>query len=258
MTPTKTSGSVSGNFREYVTSFRMTGDPKLAYNTISINSSPGDPEPGKVSDYRLGTSSGWTDGGFEFRVYVFYGSQSSADGLSTIRAFNANPSDLFELKYTGYSRGNWPFKKTYIRTEIVATKNINLLDPKFDTNLEIITWDLSNYSNRWKFVFEEVDIPTKNQKTETFGSKFNTNFELNAAAGGLLEKIGLKFGASYEQTKSNTYFVEWTTQSNGLGDSNVPFMDNVVNKNPLTNQFEPRTYSTGLVEFGLRPIRVQW
>lgn len=52
--------------------------------------------------------------------------------------------------------------------------------------------------------------------------------------------------------------MEWTTQSNGLGDSNVPFMDNVVNKNPLTNQFEPRTYSTGLVEFGLRPIRVQW
>ena len=258
LSPAISKGSINGNFREYITSFRMTGDPKLAYNSISINSSPGDPEPGKVSDYRLGTSSGWTDGGFEFRVYVFYGSQSSADGLSTIRAFNANPSDLFELKYTGYSRGNWPFKKAYIRTEIVATKNINLLDPKFDTNLEIITWDLSNYSNRWKFVFEEVDIPTKNQKTETFGSKFNTNFELNAAAGGLLEKIGLKFGASYEQTKSNTYFVEWTTQSNGLGDSNVPFMDNVVNKNPLTNQFEPRTYSTGLVEFGLRPIRVQW
>jgi len=258
LTPTKTTGSINGNFREYITSFRMTGDPKLALNTIAINSSPGDPDPINNPDYRLGSSTGWTDGGFEFRVYVFYGSQSSADGLSTIRSFNANPGDLFELKYSSYSRGSWPFKRTFIKTEIIATKNINLMDPKFDTNLEIITWDLSTYSNRWKFVFEEVDIPTRNQKTETFGSKFNTNFELNAAAGGILEKVGLKFGASYEQTKSNTYLVEWTTQSNGLGDSNVPFMDNVVNKNPLTNQFEPRTYSTGLVEFGLRPIRVQW
>jgi hypothetical protein len=236
----------------------MAGDPKAAFDIISRNATPADPEPTQVSDYRLGHSTGWTDGNFEFLIYIYYSSQSSPDGLNDLKGFSAKPSDLFELKYTSYSLGNWPFKKTYIRTEIVATKNMDFSDPIYKTKLETATWDLSNYSNRWRIAFEEVDVPTKSTKTEEMGSKFNVNFELNAAAGGVLEKVGLKFGSSYEQTKSNKFTLEWTTQSNNLNYSVVPFMDNVVNKDPITGKIILRTYSTGTVEFGLRPIRVQW
>jgi hypothetical protein len=54
-----------------------------------------------------------------------------------------------------------------------------------------------------------------------------------------------------EQTKSNN-LLRWTTQSNNLNYSVVPFMDNVVNKDPITGKIILRTYSTGTVEFGLR------
>jgi hypothetical protein len=256
--PSKTKGQLTFNYKEHLTSFRLTGDPKIIFDIISRNSSPGDLDPSLVTDYRMGSSSGWTDGNFEFLVNIYIGSQSSTEGLFTKRGIDLKPSDLFELKYTTYSRFNWPFKKTYIRTEIVSTKKINLLDPKYDNKGEILTWDLSNYSNRWRFVFEEVDLTVTNNRTEKLSSKYNVNFEVNAAAGSIFEKVGLKFGASAEQSKENTYNFNYTTGSNDLYETTVPFFENVVNKDPFTGQYNTQTYSTGRVEFEVRPIRVQW
>lgn len=256
--PSKTKGQLTFNYKEHLTSFRLTGDPKIIFDIISRNSSPGDLDPSLVTDYRMGSSSGWTDGNFEFLVNIYIESQSSTEGLFTKRGIDLKPSDLFELKYTAYSRFNWPFKKTYIRTEIVSTKKINLLDPKYDNKGEILTWDLSNYSNRWRFVFEEVDLTVTNNRTEKLSSKYNVNFEVNAAAGSIFEKVGLKFGASAEQSKENTYNFNYTTGSNDLYEATVPFFENVVNKDPFTGQYNTQTYSTGRVEFEVRPIRVQW
>jgi hypothetical protein len=258
LTPSKTKGQLTFNYKEHLTSFKLTGDPKIIFDIISRNSSPGDLDPSQVPDYKMGSSSGWTDGNFEFLVNIYIGSQSSTEGLFTKRGLDLKPSDLFELKYTTYSRFNWPFKKTYIRTEIVSTKKINLLDPKYDNKGEILTWDLSNYSNRWKFVFEEVDLTVTNNRTEKLSSKYNVNFEVNAAAGSIFEKVGLKFGASGEQSKENTYNFNYTTGSNDLYEATVPFFENVVNKDPFTGQYNTKTFSTGRVEFEVRPIRVQW
>lgn len=258
LTPSKTKGQLTYNYKEHLTSFRLTGDPKIIFDIISRNASPGDLDPSIVTDYRMGSSSGWTDGNFEFLVNIYIGSESSTEGLFTKRGIDLNPSDLFELKYTAYSRFNWPFKKTYIRTEIVSTKKINLLDPKYDNKGTILTWDLSNYSNRWRFVFEEVDLTVTNNRTEKLSSKYNVNFEVNAAAGSIFEKVGLKFGASAEKSKENTYNFNYTTGSNDLYETTVPFFENVVNKDPFTGQYNTQTYSTGRVEFEVRPIRVQW
>jgi hypothetical protein len=233
LTPSKTKGQLTYNYKEHLTSFRLTGDPKIIFDIISRNSSPGDVDPSLVTGYRLGSSSGWTDGNFEFLVNIYIGSQSSTEGLFTKRGIDLKPSDLFELKYTAYSRFNWPFKKTYIRTEIVSANKINLLDPKYDNKGEILTWDLFNYSNRWRFAFEEVDLTVTNNRTEKLSSKYNVNFEVNAAAGSVFEKVGLKFGASAEQSKENTYNFSYTTGSNDLYETTVPFFENVVNKDPF-------------------------
>lgn len=258
LTPSKSKGQITNNYKEHLTSFRLTGDPSIIFDIISRNSSPGDLEPSQVTGYRMGSSSGWTDGNFEFLVNIYIGSQSSTEGLFTKRGLDLKPSDLFELKYTSYSRFNWPFKKTYIKTEIVSTKKINLLDPKYDNSGQILTWDLYNYSNRWRFVFEEVDITVTNNRTEKLSSKYNVNFEVNAAPGSIFEKVGLKFGASAEQSKENTYNFSYTTGSNDLYEATVPFFENVINKDPFTGQYKINTYSTGRVEFEVRPIRVQW
>lgn len=253
LTPTILRGGVTGKYREHITSFKLGGDPSSAFGKIS-----GNQDPQQVSDYRINTSSGWTDGNFEFRVYCYFGSKASNNGASDTKLFSLKPADLFELKYTSYTTGTWFWRKTYYRTEIIATKKINFLDPKYNTRLEFETWDLNRFANEWKFEFEEVDIPTEITKSESLSQKYNMNFALDAAAGGILEKIGLKFGASYEETKSSSYVMKWTTQSDNLAQSVIPFYDNVVNKNPSTGQIATRSYSTGAVEFELRPIQVQW
>jgi hypothetical protein len=66
----------------------------------------------------------------------------------------------------------------------------------------------------------------------------------------------VKFGASQETTKANSYNLKFTTTSNPLGSSTVSFYNNAVNN--ISNQLAPRKYTTGSVEFSIIPIRVQW
>lgn len=249
LTPTILSGGINGKYREYITSFKMSGDANSAYRKIS-----GVQDPKQVSNYRINTSSGWTDGNYEFRVYCYFGAKSSNNGASDTKTFYANPSDLFELSYTEYTTGTWFWRKTYFKTDIIATKKINLLDPKF-SKVQFETWDLNRFANEWKFEFEEVDIPTEITKSESFSQKYNANFSIEPSTG-ILKKIGLKFGASYEQTQSNSYVMKWTEQSNNLSQAIIPFYDNVVNKNNY-GKIYVRSYSTGAIEFEIQPIQVQ-
>jgi hypothetical protein len=259
LTPTISSGKVTGKYREYITSFALKGDPNSAYLTISGHNG----DPAKVTDYRLNTSSGWTDGQFEFRAYCYFGAAGATSGTdpksgsSTIKRFYFNPADLFELKYEAYTRFKWPVKKTYIRTTVIGIKTINFLDPKYNLSPELETWDLSRFSNEWKFSFEEVDVPTEVTQTISLNQKYNTNFSVDITTGEKT-KQGYKLGISAEETRSTGYSIKFTTQSDFLGDVFVPFYDNVVNKNPITGEFYTRSYSTGAIQFELRPIQVQW
>jgi len=254
LTPNKQSGAINGGkYREHITSFKLSGnDPVVAFNGIANIE-----DPKQVTDYRLNSSSGWTDGNFEFLIYCYYGAKASNLGASDTKGFSAKPSDLFELKYEAYSRFNWPFKKTYIRTSIISSKTINFLNNNFGTLLQFQTWDLNRFANEWKFSFEEVDDPLEITNQQVISQKFNTNLNLDTTLGEIV-KVGLKFGISFEESKSNTYTVKKTTKSNNLFDVVVPFYDNVVNKNQNTGQIIPRSYNTGKVEFELRPIQVQW
>ena len=254
LTPSKQSGAINGGkYREHITTFKLSGnDPKVAYNSIANIE-----DPTQVTDYRLGDSSGWTDGNFEFLIYCYYGAKASNLGASDTKGFSAKPSDLFELKYEAYSRFNWPFKKTYIKTTIISSKTINFLNNNFGTLLQFQTWDLNRFANEWKFSFEEVDDPLEITDQQVISQKFNTNLNLDTTLGEIV-KVGLKFGISFEESKSNTYTIKKTTKSNNLFDAVVPFYDNVVIKDPNTGQIIPRAYNTGKVVFELRPIQVQW
>jgi hypothetical protein len=82
------------------------------------------------------------------------------------------------------------------------------------------------------------------------------NFSVDIGTG---EKVkqGYKLGGTAEQTRATGYSMKYTTQSDFLGDIFVPFYDNVVNKNLSTGEFYTRSYSTGAVQFEVRPIQVQ-
>ncbi len=147
-----------------------------------------------MTDYRVYTSSGWTDGSFEFRVYCFLGSpgdrgtpNTTPAGTSVTKRFGLLPSDLFELKYEGYNRGSWPNKKGYVRTSIIGSKSINLLDSKYRNLVELETWDLNRFSYEWKFSFEETDNPAEITTTESLNQKYSMNFGWDATTGELIK-----------------------------------------------------------------------
>lgn len=258
LTPNIPSGKVTGKYREFITHFALGGTPEVAYNTISGHTG----DPSKVTDYRVYTSTGWTDGAFDFRVYAFLGAGgdkttgNSTTGSSVTKRFGLKPSDLFELKYESYTRGSWPNKKGFIRTSVIGLKSINLLDPKYNILLELETWDLSRFSYEWRFSFEESDDTTEITKTESLNQKYAMNFGVDGSTGEKL-KLGVKFGTSQEETRSTGYTIKYTTTSDFLGNIFVPFYDNAINKNLQTSTFYSKIYSTGAVQFQLRPIQVQ-
>ena len=258
LTTTNTTGELTRNYSEHITSFRLTGDPKVAFTYIASGSTPDNLDPQQVNEYRLG-GSGWTDGAFEFNVYCYFGSKPNTTGESDIKRFGLKPDDLFLMNHTKFTRGSWFLKKTYFRTEIVAPKQIDFLDPKYDITLPLVVWDLSKYGADWDFKFEEFDTSMEQNISESKSTKItaNVNGELGADVFKII-KVGLKWGVSKEVTKTNTYNLKFTTTSNPLGSSIVSFYDNAVNKSPTSGVLIPRAYSTGRVEFSIMPIRVQW
>ncbi|VXB28895.1 conserved exported hypothetical protein [Flavobacterium sp. 9R] len=251
-------GPLNRNYSEHIATFKLQGDPKVAFNYISVNSTPGEIDPQQNNEYRLG-GSGWTDGAFEFNVYCYLGSKPNAAGEAKIKSFGFKPDDLFVMTHTKFTRGSWPSKKTWFRTEIVTTKEVNFRDPKYGQKVEIYPWDLSIYGADWEFKFEEFDATVLQKIGESVDTKIavNVNGEMSGSIFEII-KVGLKWGVSKEVTKTNTYNLEFTTSSNPLGSSIISFYNNAVNKNPTTGALIPRTYTTGRVEFSVIPIRVQW
>ena len=254
--PGVTKGPLNRNYSEHIATFKLIGDPKIAFNTISVNSTAGDLDPQQNKEYRLG-GSGWTDGDFEFTMYCYYGSKPNDTGESDIKKFGLKPDDLFEMTHTKFTRGSWFLKKTYFRTEIVATKEINFRDPKYKQTLQLVSWDLSKYGADWQFKFEEYDTTVEHNIAESKTTKIalNVGLELSGTIFEVVKSL-VKFGASQETTKANSYNLKFTTTSNPLGSSTVSFYNNAVNN--ISNQLAPRKYTTGSVEFSIIPIRVQW
>lgn len=258
LTPTKSKGSINGGkYREHMATFRMIGSPTIAFNSLSdsFNEVHKDPEL-KDSWQRTGTQTAWTDGGFEITIDLSYGAKASNLGASISSAFGVSADDLFEVTYDKKTTGTWFWKKTYYRPRITGTKTFNTADPSTNgVRVEFSTWDLNNFANHWRFDFKEYDASTTTTSSEERTSKFNMNFSLDPTKG-LMEKIGLKFGASYEETKKNTFTVVIKTGVDDLRGKDINFYDNPINKE--NGEYVLRKYSTGKVEFSLVPLQVQF
>ena len=254
--PDVTQGALNRNYSEHIATFKLSCDPKVAFNSIKSGSTPDNLDPQQNNEYRLG-GSGWTDGDFEFTFYCYFGSKPNIVGESDIKKFGLKPDDLFVMTHTKFTKGSWPFKTTWFRTEIIATKEINFRDPKYNQRLELVSWDLSKYGADWQFKFEEYDTTAEVNIAESKTTKIALNVGLELS-GSIFEvvKTLVKFGASQETTNTNSYNLKFTTTSNALGSATVSFYNNAVNN--ISNQLAPRKYSTGPVEFSVIPIRVQW
>lgn len=242
LTPTNLEGGINPTYREYLTSFKLTGNAMTAYNHISSSQDP------RFRPVISRNQTGWTDGSFEIGITLSYGAKNSNMGATIRKGFGASPNELFNITYVRMNGllGTLGYK----RIQSISLITIDFMNNP-NNKIEFPVWDLNNFSNQWKIEFEEVDTPTTHTSTISATNKFNMNFSLEPSTG-ILKKIGLKFGASYEQTQTNTYVMQYTDISDNLLHSDINFYDNVVDMNS-SNQLVPRKYNTGMVEFEFRP-----
>ena len=236
ITPNQTRGQFRYDFKDGLKSFKMVGDPMLAYNKIAD----------QWDDPHInGITSGpqWTDGFFEFKVTCLVNGRNGV-GAELIMPIGANPSDLFELTYTEI--GGW-FNSLYLLTGVSLKQ--------MDLNLPILNWDLDQYSAAIRIGIEEVDLTTTTVLSESTTIKFANNFEVT---GGIKEKVGLKFGASSETSQTQTYQRTFIQGNDQLGDVTINFADQIINsKLPFIDLYSLREYNTTWYSISFEPMRVQ-
>lgn len=258
LTPSNPNGPLNGNFNEHIATFRLTGSsPISAYFTVAdaFNETKRDPMLQFWWQRRANGVSAWTDGSFEFLIKCYYGAKASNLGLTVNKEFGVSPDELFQITWVQRHTG-WGFWRRYwLLPVITETKTYNTASVNSRVRLEFPTWDLNDFSNQWKLTFEEKDVTSTTTTSETRSSKFNANFSLEPSSG-LLKKIGLKFGASLEQTQSKTFGVTFQGGNDNLGESVVNFRDNPINK--FNNVYYLRKFNTGSVEFSFVPLQVQF
>ena len=240
ITPTQTNGEFSYDFKDGLRSFKMIGNPTVAYNQLADQTD--DPRINNVT-----SGSHWTGGSFEFRVSCLINAKNGI-GSELITGFGAAPDELFELNYDA----------VYVPLfgTIYLLNNIQLKQKEL--NIPILNWNLNEYAKTIKISIEEVDIQTTTVVSESSSVKFAANFGLD---GGILKKIGLKLGGSVETTQTQTYQKTFTQGNNDLGSVSVDFADDVVIGEGVfifgLPIYSTREYNTGWYSISFEPIRVQ-
>ncbi|KZS39653.1 hypothetical protein AWE51_08355 [Aquimarina aggregata] len=246
--PTSPKGPFLFDFQEHITSFRLKGgggwsNGVVAYNKIADQT--GDPRIGiqYVQGYPQ-TYGSWTDGVFEFKVTALINAKNGI-GSEFITYFPVQARDLFRI------RRSTPSGEDYntLRLRHLRTKRVNL-------NLPLIKWDLDQYASTIKIEIEEVDRTEAITTTDTRTVKYATNFGFDIGFGKKV-KIGLEFGASREETKTQTITKTYTAENDRLGAIIADFADDCVRKSSSNNYSVGRRYTTGWFEIDLAPLRVQ-
>ncbi|MDR2954227.1 MAG: hypothetical protein LBV43_04015 [Prevotella sp.] len=239
ITPGIPRGQFKYDYMEYITTFKLLGDGRAAYNRIADQTDPNFRER-----YIAIFQSAWTEGYFEFKIRVLVNA-SNGIGSEIIKYYSANPNDLFELEY---ELNNKIMPKRY------ELKRVSL--KMTEISIPLINWDLYQYASSIKIAIEEVDRTEITEITDTRQVKYAANFEISSTTK-LMEKVGLKFGSTAERTTTETIKKTYTEGNDELGDVIVNFADHVIVS--FANQTLPkyRKYSSGWYEIEVRPIRVQ-
>lgn len=234
ITPSQDRGAFSYDYQERIRSFTMQGDPVTAFSKIADQT--GDPKL-RVS---ANPNSGWTGGAFEFKVRVLLNAKNGI-GEELITYFPAQASDLFTLEYT---------KSVFVYIPRITGLSGMAL------SLPLFAWDLNDYASTVKIEIEEVDNTETIVTSESRTVKFATNFSIE----GVLKKIGLKFGASLEETRTQSVQRTYTVGNDVLGSVIVNFADNILLRSGRLlgrEYWVSREYATGWYSISVEPVKVQ-
>lgn len=265
LTPTQTTNTyVGGKYLEAITYFRLNGDPKTVFDYISNQNNGEHPDPLEANQswVRDRTRVPWTDGDFDISVSVTDNSKTRGN-INTTFTFPAAPEELFTFSYESiFRRRGWgiTWKRTYWRPKIDGFKGIDFTSIDIDAvALHIHAWDLTEYSNIWHIKIKELDVSTEVNTKTVNTKKYNTNINIDTSIPlGEKIKLGLKYGASAEETNTDERNFKWIEGSEELGEIVIPFRDKTVIKNPCDGKLYPRLYKNASMMIEMRPVQVEF
>ncbi|MBL0743890.1 hypothetical protein [Chryseolinea lacunae] len=238
ITPSAPDGEFSYDYKEYISSFYVTGDAFLVHQRMAEQS--GDPfiKSGKKS-------SGWTDGFFEIRCTAAVHGQNGV-GTEIKSAFLSKGSNLFDVVYHVKKKGIWPFRYDFYEIESVTAKQVL-------TSMPLVNWDLESYASTFRIDVEEADNVEVIKTSRTENVEFATNFDVQAT----ILKVGLKFGASRKRNVTNTIEVTTTLESDYLGQATVNFADKVITEKSVFGLYMSREYYNDIFSISIEPRHIQ-
>lgn len=265
LTPTVTTNKyVGGKYLEAITYFQLQGDADLVFNRMANQTNGSNPDPKlKNQDWSRDRRVPWTDGNFEIGISITDNAKNRPNINFTL-AFNASADDLFTYTHESVvrRRGAWPirWKRTYWRPIIDGFKGMDFTSLDIDaTVLQIHAWDLTEYSNIWNVEVKELDFTTEISTKTSNVKKYNTNVNIDTSIPlGDKIKVGLKYGASMEETNTDERNEKWVEGSDFLGLFEIPFSDKAVIKNHCDNQLYPRLYRSSNSIIEMRPVQVEF
>jgi hypothetical protein len=243
ITPTTPNGPFSYDFQEHLTSFRMSSNDPLFNYMYLTDSQIGLADP--LANYLIQdvTASHWTMGYYVFRLATIFNDKVGL-GPENQNYFPVPPNKLFDLYYTPIHIYRFTFYQ--------LTGAIN---KKVDTRVPIFNWDLNQYASKIKISIEEADTLVSTTQTTTNTVKYAQNFSINPTFG-ILEKVGLKFGATLEENTNKDTQIKYFESNDQLGSVIINFADKII-INQSTTGITTRKYNSGLFEIDFIPQKVQ-
>ena len=159
------------------------------------------------------------------------------------KSFPVKGSDLSEVTYK-------PLFGIHRKLDKVTLKSYN-------PDEEILPWDLESYGTAWKFSVQEWDPEQSIKLSKELTTSYATNFEFNPTMG-VMEKVGLKFGASPSTSEKETFEVLTSLSSDDLGEAVLTFSQPVITSMiPIqVRYYVTREITTGWLTMSIAPKRI--
>ena len=248
LTPTNTTGRLSRDFKEHITSFRFLPQHTPSQILGFLTNHSGDP---RLAAPSLGRppSSYWTTGRYTFIVNAQVASTGALIPELT-QVFTVYPHELFTT--TLVRRPGASGVVSAVATLPTYTVQLTGFSTVYRT-IPLMNWNLEQYAPTMRIVIFKKNDNRVETRTESVTAEFagNVNWEV---------KQGLRFGMSNRIQRTATIQTVVTSSNLHLGTVLVDFGDRVVHIEqlfPFLSTWRFREYESSKFAITVRPVRVQ-
>ena len=248
LTPNNTTGRLSRDFQEQITSFRFLEENHTPAAMLSFLTQ-GNGDPKLVGSSSTRPNIHWTNGRYIFIATVEIGSTILPTSSFT-QPFIVCPSDLFATYWVRVRRN--------IFTTVYEIRLENRWFNRKYLNVPLITWCLEEFAPTMKISIAKYNTSGTITTTNTVVSEFAGNVGANVGAPEW--KVGLQFGASSRITRTNTVTTVTNVGNRHLGSVFVNFGDKVIldrHNFPTGTDWRFREHKSAMFAITVQPIRVQ-